>query len=147
MSRNYDIKQTIAESHACYQPWFSIEASDFNPLQPSVIWFTELTIRLQAITWTNADLFNCTSIGHLGTNSSEIAIGIKITSFKKMYLKTSSARCHTFCSGLDVLTHWGQLTLIRVSKLTIIGWDNGLSPGRRQAIISTNAEILLMGQN
>ena len=31
------------------------------------------------------------------------------------------------------------------SKLTIIGSDNGLSPGRRQAIIWTNAGILLVG--
>ena len=30
-------------------------------------------------------------------------------------------------------------------KLTIIGSDNGLSPGRRQAIIWTNAGILLIG--
>ena len=30
-----------------------------------------------------------------------------------------------------------------VSKLTIISLDNGLSPGRRQAIIWTNAGILL----
>ena len=29
-------------------------------------------------------------------------------------------------------------------KLTIIGSDNGLSPGRRQAIIWTNAEIILI---
>ena len=83
MSRNYDIKQTITESHAGYQQWLSIVASNFNPLQPSDIWFTELTIRRQAITWTNANLFNFTSIGHLGTISSEIAIEIKITSFKK----------------------------------------------------------------
>ena len=33
---------------------------------------------------------------------------------------------------------------IHVSKLTIIVSDNGLSPGRRQAIICTNAEILLI---
>ena len=32
----------------------------------------------------------------------------------------------------------------RVSNLTIIGWDNALSPGRRQAIIWTNAGILLI---
>ena len=30
-----------------------------------------------------------------------------------------------------------------VSELIIIGSDNGLSPGRRQAIIRTNAGILL----
>ena len=33
-----------------------------------------------------------------------------------------------------LLTHWGQVMHICVSKLTIIGSDNGLSPGRRQAI-------------
>ena len=43
------------------------------------------------------------------------------------------------------LTHWGRVTHICVNKLTIIGSDNGLSPGRRQAIIWTNAGILLIG--
>ena len=43
------------------------------------------------------------------------------------------------------LTHWGRVTLICVSKLTIIASDNGLSPDRRQAIIWTNAGILLIG--
>ena len=42
------------------------------------------------------------------------------------------------------LTHRGRVTHICVSKLTIIGSDNGLSPGRRQAIIWTNAGILLI---
>ena len=42
------------------------------------------------------------------------------------------------------LTHWGRVTHICVVKLTIIGSDNGLSPGRRQAIIWTNAGILLI---
>ena len=32
-----------------------------------------------------------------------------------------------------------------VNELTIIGSDNGLSPGRRQAFIWTNVEILLIG--
>ena len=36
------------------------------------------------------------------------------------------------------------MTHICVGKLTIIGSDNGLSPGRRQAIIKTNAGILLI---
>ena len=44
-----------------------------------------------------------------------------------------------------VLTHWGRVTHICVGNLTIIGSDNGLSPGRRQAIIWTNAGILLIG--
>ena len=42
------------------------------------------------------------------------------------------------------LTHWGRVTHICVSILAIIGSDNGLSPGRRQAIIWTNAGILLI---
>ena len=45
----------------------------------------------------------------------------------------------------SVLTHWDRVTHICVGKLTIIGSDNGLSPGRRQAIIWTNAGILLIG--
>ena len=43
------------------------------------------------------------------------------------------------------ITHWGRVTHICVFNLTIIGSDNGLSPGRRQAIIWTNAGILLIG--
>ena len=45
---------------------------------------------------------------------------------------------------IKCLTHWGRVTLICVSKLIIIGSDNGLSPGRRQANIWTNAGILLI---
>ena len=41
-----------------------------------------------------------------------------------------------------MLTHWGRVTHICGSKLTIIGSDNGLSPDRRQAIIWTNAGLL-----
>ena len=43
------------------------------------------------------------------------------------------------------LTHWGRVTHICVSELTIIGSDNGLPPDRRQAIIWTNDGILLIG--
>ena len=42
------------------------------------------------------------------------------------------------------LTHWGQLTHICASKITIIGSDNGLSPDRCQAVIWTNTRILLI---
>ena len=44
-----------------------------------------------------------------------------------------------------LLTHWGRVTHICISKLTVIGSDNDLSPGRRQAIIWINAGILLIG--
>ena len=43
------------------------------------------------------------------------------------------------------LTHWGRITHIYVIKLTIIGSDNALSPGPRQAIILASAGISLIG--
>ena len=46
---------------------------------------------------------------------------------------------------INVWIHWGRVTHICVGKLTIIGSDNGLSPGRHQAITWTNAGILLIG--
>ena len=49
-------------------------------------------------------------------------------------------------NGRDYLTHWDRAThIICVGKLTIIGLDNGLLPGRREAIIWTNAGILIIG--
>ena len=42
------------------------------------------------------------------------------------------------------LIHWGRVTHICVHSLTINVSDNSLSPGRRQAIIWTNAGILLI---
>ena len=44
-----------------------------------------------------------------------------------------------------ILNHWGRVTHICTDNLTINGSDNGLSPGRRQAIIWTNAGILFIG--
>ena len=46
---------------------------------------------------------------------------------------------------MENLTHWGGVKHISVGKLTIIGSDNGLSPGQRQAIIWTNDGILVTG--
>ena len=42
------------------------------------------------------------------------------------------------------ITHWGRVMHICVSKLTTIGSNNGLSPDWRQAIIWTNAVMLLI---
>ena len=58
--------------------------------------------RRQAIIWTNAGIV---SIEPLGTNFSEILIGIKIFSFKKMRLKMSSGKWRPFRLGLNVLNH------------------------------------------
>ena len=57
--------------------------------------------RHQAIIGINAGIL---LIRPLGTNFSEILIGIQTFSFKKMYLKMSSAKWRPFCLGLNVLT-------------------------------------------
>ena len=95
----------------------------------------------QAIIWTNAGIL---LIGPLGTNFSEILIEILTFLLKKMSLKVSSVKWRPFCLGLNVLTHWGRVKHICISKLTIIVPDNGLSPDRSQAIIWNNAGILLI---
>ena len=64
-----------------------------------------------------------------------------------LYLCVNWLTFSSVCRDLagNCLTHWGWVTHICVSRLTIIGSDNGLLPGRRQAIIWTNAGILLIG--
>ena len=63
----------------------------------------------------------------------------------KEHARCKYSKCHDwiftcwFC-----LTHWGRVTLICVGNVTITGSDNGLSPGRRQAITWTNVGILLI---
>ena len=56
--------------------------------------------RRQAIIWTNVGIL---LIGPLGTNFSEILIGIQTFSFKKMHLKMSSAKWRPLCLGLNEL--------------------------------------------
>ena len=58
---------------------------------------------------------------------------------------TKSCLFHLSWEATSHLTHWGRVTHVCVSKLTIIGSDNGLSPGRHQAIIWTNTGMLLIG--
>ena len=57
--------------------------------------------RRQAIFWTNAGIL---LIRSLGTNFSEILIGIQTFLFTKTHLKMSSAKWCPFCLGLNVLT-------------------------------------------
>ena len=87
--------------------------------------------RHQAITWTTDEQVlqhHMVSLGH--------------TEFTPYYLTGNSSRYNNM---LDNINHWGWMTHICISKLKSIGSDNGLSPGRRQSIIWTNAGILLIG--
>ena len=60
------------------------------------------------------------------------------------YNSTRKRRLQSSDDFSSALTHWGRVTHLCVSKLTTIGSDNGLAPGRRQAIIWTYAGILLI---
>ena len=48
-------------------------------------------------------------------------------------------------SSCRSITHWGRATHICIGNLTIFSSGNGLSPGRRQPIIWTNAKIFFKG--
>ena len=74
--------------------------------------------RCQAIIWTSAGIL---LIGSLGTNFSEILIGIQTFSFKKMQLKMSSAKWRPFCLSLNVLS-------TRTSELIMHSADYVLMP-------------------
>ena len=100
-------------------------------------------VQCQAITWNNIDLLSYCQLDPSGTNFREI--WTKIVSFLwNPHKKHSIAQLWGW--GMECfLTHWGRVTHICVGNLTVIGPDNGLSPDRRQAIVWTNAEILLIG--
>ena len=68
-----------------------------------------------------------------------------VVSQKKLFSKQSVFKWFGrawYSCDVATLTHWGQVTHICVTKLTIIGSDNGLSPGQRQAITWTNTVLL-----
>ena len=72
--------------------------------------------------------------------------------YQGIILQSHSFWCFMICyvevnleQIVPLVKYWGRVTHICVGKLTIVGSDNGLSPGRRQAIILTNAGILLIG--
>ena len=80
--------------------------------------------RCQAIVWTNDGIL---LIGPLGTNFSEILVGIQTFPFKKMQLKMSSAECRPFCLGLNVLkrTQWDKHHMLSYNLVII---DSGKIP-------------------
>ena len=90
---------------------------------------------------------NCFESKHtcvLRRNSGIVSHGIHLFGSKPQSI-------HSLYHAIALLTkthvtyaYWGRVTHICVSELTIIASDNGLSPGRRQAIIWTNTGILLI---
>ena len=67
--------------------------------------------------------------------------------YKDICMPIESWPCYCLVCVRDWhLTYWGRVTHICVGNLTIIGSNNGLSPGWRQAINWTNAGMLLVGR-
>ena len=94
--------------------------------------------RRQAIIWTNDGML---LIWPLGTNFSEMLIGIHIFSFKKMHLKLSSGYRRPFCPGLNVLTRGRRVTYLVVDWI-IISSDNGLSPVQHNNVVRLTCILL-----
>ena len=109
--------------------------------------FTELFFIFMSLLWKFLIWARGIVVGHLQIRVSFV-VHISLTRpYNLLYNQSScvilySMLCHPKFS--ICLTHWGRVMYICVSELTIIGLDNGLSPGRRQAIIWTNAGILLI---
>ena len=63
----------------------------------------------------------------------------------KTIKQTNKNKKHRCIADIQILlTHWGRVTHICVSILTIISSDSGLSPERHQSIIWTDAGMLLI---
>ena len=81
-------------------------------------------VRRQAIIWTNVGRL---LIGPSWTNTSKISIGIQIIIFKKLHLKTLSAKWRQSCIGLNELivlsnTGWCVVYNTAASWGCILGW-------------------------
>ena len=84
--------------------------------------------------------YSCLPWGQIFSTTSPFCLAIVISDWV-------NNRTHVFCRMwllVFILIEW-RATHICVGKLTIIGSDNGLPPGRRQASIWTIAGILLIG--
>ena len=94
----------------------------------------------------NLELILTTNFGNLHKRTPNLVAKILATKFgfvpdcvKAEYTSINYSDTETS------LTHWDRVTPTCIVKLTIIGPDNGLSPGQRQTIIWTNAGLLLIG--
>ena len=70
---------------------------------------------------------------------------VEVKAWMSNYIPHKIINVITYPCSNRKLTHWVRVTHVCVNELTIISSDNGLSPGRRQAITWTNAGILVIG--
>ena len=84
----------------------------------------------------SAGMFSCAE-SHAGS-------GAEDTPGTSSHQQTCYHNTYRFIHIPDTDPYWGWVTHICVSKLTIIASDNDLPPDQHQAIIWTNARILLL---
>ena len=118
--------------------------------------YRRLNARLQHLQWVSnrgttvlrqaIDIYQCTiQILNQHHISQQTNNQYKTTFIWQVIVKFIKGSNYSPVITVDSLTHWGRVTHICVRKQTISGSDNGLSPGRRQAIIWTNGGIFLIG--
>ena len=86
----------------------------------------------------------CTLLGHVVLVSLAMWLQIIDVIFEMKYICFENIDWSLHEIPFVPLTHWGRVTHICVAYLTIIASGNGLLPSRCQAIIWTNAGIMLI---
>ena len=76
--------------------------------------------RRQTVIWNNAGIL---LIRPVGTNFSEILIGIQTFSFKKMHLEMASAKWRPFCFGLNVSSYLKSIKMKTTELLVLARRD------------------------
>ena len=118
----------------------------FGPYAHEIWWSRKTIGHLFCATSSFVHDFKAIGDFNLELLSGNTQFGSKLAIFACVTLKFDGKQWKTIGHLFyTTLTHWGRVTQICVVKLTIFASDNGLSPERRQAIIWTNAGILLIG--
>ena len=91
------------------------------------------------------DVYCYKSIAKLGRVAMLGCVKLKEIIIIKRIFDIYPVKSGTLFENYKILTQRGRVTHICAGKLTIVGSDNCLSPGRRKANIWTGAGILLIG--
>ena len=140
--RTYSLGTWPFWSLPCYrQPQrFTCQSRHWKPNLPSMM------ARLTIIVTSSWDYYMYGSLSqqwrHLKLKSWKLVVFSGIQTCSSLCLRTERYQARGIISQ-GSLTHWGRGAHICVSKLAIVDSDNGLSSGRRQAIIWTNAGIFI----
>ena len=115
--------------------WVKIQIFSFNKIRLKMSTQSKFGSR-SLVTTISANIVKLMVPGHQKHDDQHKIICVFFTFFGRWWFR------NMFRGSEAYLTHWGRVTHICVSKLTIVASDNGLSPGRRLAIIRTNDGIL-----